>query len=125
MPATLTTFRVEISDPDGHPLVFSLDLHEDQIAAMRSEHGLNYWEAADKIIRDSLPISIKRIESYEDDDDSPYCEDFPCCGHTAADPCRYTGPTADDMLADPARHHLGCDHNTLYCEYEARDEDEE
>lgn len=25
-----------------------------------------------------------------------YCEDYPCCGHTPADPCDGTGPTADD-----------------------------
>jgi hypothetical protein len=46
------------------------------------------------------------------------CEDFPCCGHTADDPCDYSGPTSADILADPAKYHLGCDHNAGYCDYE-------
>lgn len=54
-----------------------------------------------------------------------YCEDYPCCGHTPEDPCDYTGPTAADMSADPARYHLGCDHEAGECRYEEWDEDEE
>ena len=26
------------------------------------------------------------------------CEDYPCCGHTPADPCGTTGASADDYL---------------------------
>lgn len=37
------------------------------------------------------------------------CEDFPCCGHTALDPCVSTY----DPHKDP---HLLCDHNTGTCE---------
>ena len=29
------------------------------------------------------------------------CEDYPCCGHTPADPCGDTGPTAEDYLSLP------------------------
>ncbi len=50
------------------------------------------------------------------------CEDFPCCGHTLEEGCDPL-PTGDDMLRDPARYHIGCDHNTGYCEYEPDDED--
>lgn len=52
------------------------------------------------------------------------CEDYPCCGHTVTDPCDYSGPTAADMQADPARYHIGCDHEAGWCEYED-DEDED
>ena len=27
------------------------------------------------------------------------CEDYPCCGHTPADPCGSEGATAEDYLA--------------------------
>ena len=33
----------------------------------------------------------------------PMCEDYPCCGHTPADPCGSSGPTADDYLTAWAR----------------------
>jgi hypothetical protein len=46
-----------------------------------------------------------------------YCEDYPCCGHTSDDPCNYSGPTATDMAADPAKYHIGCDHEALHCLY--------
>lgn len=52
-----------------------------------------------------------------------YCEDYPCCGHTPDDPCDYAGPTADDIMANPAKYHLGCDHEAGYCRYE--DDEEE
>jgi hypothetical protein len=29
------------------------------------------------------------------------------------------------MWADPARYHIGCDHNTGYCEYEEEEEEDE
>lgn len=44
-----------------------------------------------------------------------YCEDYPCCGHTEEDPCDYSGPSADDILADPRRYHLHCEHEAGYC----------
>lgn len=43
------------------------------------------------------------------------CEDYPACGHTDGLPCDWTAP---DYAADPARYHLGCDHETGHCEYE-------
>lgn len=52
------------------------------------------------------------------------CEDFPCCGHTALDPCVSTY----DPHKDP---HLLCDHNTGTCEVwdaeqgEEEDEDDD
>lgn len=51
------------------------------------------------------------------------CEDFPCCGHTLEEGCDPL-PTGDDMLRDPARYHIGCDHNTGYCEYEEDDDED-
>jgi hypothetical protein len=54
------------------------------------------------------------------------CEDFPACGHTVddRDPCDPRGyVSSEQMLADPARFHVGCDHNTGYCEYERYEED--
>jgi hypothetical protein len=56
-----------------------------------------------------------------------YCEDYPACGHTPQDPCdpRSAGiPSSEDIKADPARYHLGCDHNTGHCDYEEREDDE-
>lgn len=53
------------------------------------------------------------------------CEDYPCCGHTDGLGCNYVSPTSKDMLADPARYHIGCDHETGYCEYEDDDMGEE
>lgn len=53
------------------------------------------------------------------------CEDYPACGHTVSDPCDYRGATGEDMLADPARYHIGCDHSTGYCEYEDDDDMDE
>jgi hypothetical protein len=50
-----------------------------------------------------------------------YCEDYPACGHTPQDPCDYSGPTSRDMLADPARYHVGCDHEIGDCNYEYDD----
>jgi hypothetical protein len=56
---------------------------------------------------------------------SRYCEDYPCCGHTPQDPCDYAGPTSEDILADPARYHLGCDHETGHCDYEEYEDDDD
>lgn len=41
-----------------------------------------------------------------------YCEDWPCCGHTALDPC------SRQWYDDPSkvRRHLFCDHETGYCD---------
>lgn len=54
------------------------------------------------------------------------CEDYPCCGHTDGDGCQ-TLPehTADYYLRNPALTHLGCDHNTGYCNYEYECEDDD
>jgi hypothetical protein len=55
------------------------------------------------------------------------CEDFPACGHTLddRDPCDPRGyVSGEQMLADPARYHIGCDHNTGYCQYEETDDDD-
>lgn len=54
------------------------------------------------------------------------CEDFPCCGHTLEEGCddRSGYVSSEQMLADPARYHIGCDHNTGYCEYEETDDDD-
>ena len=55
-----------------------------------------------------------------------YCEDYPCCGHTPDDPCDGTGyVSAEQMLENPAKYHLGCDHETGCCDYEREDDDEE
>jgi hypothetical protein len=32
------------------------------------------------------------------------CEDYPCCGHTPADPCGSAGATANDYLLAWSRH---------------------
>jgi hypothetical protein len=54
------------------------------------------------------------------------CEDYPCCGHTDGDGCQ-TLPThtSDYYLDNPALTHLGCDHNTGYCDYEPYEDDED
>jgi hypothetical protein len=43
------------------------------------------------------------------------CEDYPACGHTDGLPCDWKAP---DYASDPARYHIGCDHNTGHCNYE-------
>ena len=53
------------------------------------------------------------------------CEDYPCCGHTDEDPCDWRGPSSADMLANPAKYHIGCDHEAGYCDYEVEDDDED
>jgi hypothetical protein len=54
------------------------------------------------------------------------CEDWPCCGHTDGLGCQTTPEmTSDYYLRNPALTHLGCDHNTGYCNYEDEDEDED
>ena len=53
------------------------------------------------------------------------CEDYPCCGHAPDDPCNYSGPTSQDMLSNPAQYHIGCDHETGYCEYTDEEEEDE
>lgn len=54
------------------------------------------------------------------------CEDYPCCGHTDGDGCQ-TLPehTSAYYLDNPARTHLGCDHNTGHCDYEDEDDYED
>lgn len=44
-----------------------------------------------------------------------YCEDYPCCGHTPADPCEpqwYDAPDAFDTSVNP---HAFCDHESGDC----------
>lgn len=45
-----------------------------------------------------------------------YCEDYPCCGHTAENPCErqwYDEPDAFDLSKNP---HAFCDHENGECE---------
>lgn len=53
------------------------------------------------------------------------CEDFPCCGHEIGDCEDKLYPSSEDIWANPAKYHLGCDHNTGYCEYAYIDDDDE
>jgi hypothetical protein len=55
------------------------------------------------------------------------CEDFPCCGHSLSEGCddKSGYVSSETMLSDPARYHVGCDHNTGYCEYEDRDDEDD
>lgn len=76
---------------------------------------------------------MARTEAEVYDDDGPWeddepdvarCEDYPCCGHTDGLPCNWKAPDYRDP-AVAAAHHIGCDHNTGYCEYEEDDDDED
>lgn len=52
------------------------------------------------------------------------CEDYPCCGHTPADPCDaqwYDEPDAFDLSRNP---HAFCDHAEGFCDAEYADDDE-
>jgi hypothetical protein len=52
------------------------------------------------------------------------CEDYPCCGHTDGGGCQTTPEmTSEYYLRNPAETHLGCDHNTGYCNYEEYDDE--
>lgn len=45
-----------------------------------------------------------------------YCEDYPCCGHTPADPCDrqwYDEPDAFDTTKNP---HALCEHEAGLCD---------
>lgn len=54
------------------------------------------------------------------------CEDYPCCGHSFEEGCDPRGlPDSRDMLENPAKYHIGCDHETGYCEYEEDDYDDD
>lgn len=52
------------------------------------------------------------------------CEDYPCCGHLPGECADRPEFTSAYYLANPAATHLGCDHNTGYCDYEDQYEDE-
>lgn len=52
------------------------------------------------------------------------CEDWPSCGHLWGECQTLPEHTSEWYLANPAKTHLGCDHNTGYCEYEEEIEDE-
>lgn len=74
-------------------------------------------------IRDPSPLCS---DCQEDSPKRGKCEDYPCCGHTFADPCEGHGwVSGEEMLANPALYHIGCDHETGYCEYEPDDDGEE
>lgn len=52
------------------------------------------------------------------------CEDYPCCGHTSADPCSpqwYDAPDAFDTLRNP---HALCDHENGDCEVDYDEPDD-
>jgi hypothetical protein len=54
-----------------------------------------------------------------------YCEDYPCCGHTPADPCSrewYDEPYAFDTSVNP---HALCDHESGDCDVEPDWDDED
>ena len=54
-----------------------------------------------------------------------YCEDYPCCGHTPADPCErqwYDEPGAFDVSVNP---HALCEHEYGICEVVEYDEDDD
>lgn len=53
------------------------------------------------------------------------CEDYPCCGHTAADPCErqwYDEPGAFDT-SRPGNEHALCEHENGFCDVDDYDED--
>jgi hypothetical protein len=55
------------------------------------------------------------------------CEDYPCCGHTDADPCGrqwYDEPGAFDT-SRPGNEHALCDHENGDCEVDVYDDDED
>lgn len=52
------------------------------------------------------------------------CEDYPCCGHTPADPCEpqwYDEDGAFDLTRNP---HAFCDHEEGFCDAEYDEPDE-
>lgn len=57
----------------------------------------------------------------------PYCEDYPCCGHTPADPCGrqwYDEPGAFDTTI-PGNEHALCEHESGFCEVGDDDDHED
>jgi hypothetical protein len=57
----------------------------------------------------------------------PYCEDFPCCGHTSEDPCGrqpYDEPGYYDTSV-PGQEHRLCDHENGECNVEEYDDEED
>ena len=53
------------------------------------------------------------------------CEDYPCCGHTAQDPCTrewYDHPDAFNPLVNP---HCFCEHEYGICEVDEYDDEED
>jgi hypothetical protein len=56
-----------------------------------------------------------------------YCEDFPCCGHTAQDPCGrqwFDEPGAFDT-SRPGNEHALCDHENGFCEIADNSDDDD
>jgi hypothetical protein len=57
----------------------------------------------------------------------PRCEDYPCCGHTDADPCDeqwYDKPGAFDT-SRPGNEHALCDHQNGDCDVDDYLDDDE
>jgi len=55
----------------------------------------------------------------------PYCEDYPCCGHTDQDPCDrqwYDEADAFNPLVNP---HCFCEHEYGICEVDDYEDEEE
>jgi len=55
------------------------------------------------------------------------CEDFPCCGHTDADPCapqEYDRPGYYDTTIRGNEHNL-CNHEEGECNFDGYDDDDE
>jgi hypothetical protein len=49
-----------------------------------------------------------------------YCEDYPCCGHTMADPCDRGSMIVEPWYCD----YCGYNHRTLFCPLDDIDEDD-
>lgn len=63
----------------------------------------------------------------EESENGGHCEDYPCCGHTPADPCTrqwYDEPGAFDTTR-PGNEHALCDHENGDCNADYYDEDED
>lgn len=53
-----------------------------------------------------------------------YCEDYPACGHTTADPCArqwYDEPGAFDTTRNP---HAFCEHEHGFCDVDEYDDED-
>lgn len=53
-----------------------------------------------------------------------YCEDYPCCGHTPADPCSTQAYDAVDYYDTARNPHAFCEHAEGWCDVEDDEPDE-